>query len=103
MQKVIQRTCIGCNEKKDKRELIRIVLNKLGNIFIDDTGKSEGRGAYLCNNKECIEKAVKSKRLERSFKMKISEEVYEQIKEMMNQISKTEKETNKINGGDYIG
>lgn len=103
MQNVIQRTCIGCNEKKDKRELIRIVLNKAGNIFIDNTGKSEGRGAYLCNNKECIEKALKSKRLERSFRMKINEEVYEQIKKLISQINNTEKMTNRINGGDYIG
>lgn len=97
MQKVIQRTCIGCNEKKDKRELVRIVLNKAGNIFIDNTGKSEGRGAYLCNNKECIEKAVKSRRLERSFRMKIDERLYEQIKELASIM------TNKINGGEHIG
>lgn len=97
MRKIIQRTCIGCNEKKDKRDLIRIVLNKDGNIFIDNTGKLEGRGAYLCNSKECIEKAVKSRRLERSFRMKIDEKLYEQIKELATTM------TNKINGGDYIG
>ncbi len=77
MKKVVQRMCIGCNEKKDKRELIRIVLNKEGDISIDKTGKQEGRGAYICDNIDCLEKAIKSKRLEKSFEMKIEYEIYE--------------------------
>ena len=60
MKKQPQRTCMGCNEKKDKKELIRIVKNKEGIISIDRTGKQEGRGAYICDNIECLEKVIKS-------------------------------------------
>ena len=65
---------------KNKNELIRIVKNKDGEIFIDKTGKANGRGAYICNNISCLEKAVKSKRLERVFETKISEEIYESLR-----------------------
>lgn len=75
-----QRTCIGCNIKKDKRDLIRIVKNKSNEINIDKSGKLEGRGAYICDNINCLEKAIKSKRLERTFEMKISEDVYENLR-----------------------
>ena len=75
-----QRTCIGCNEKKDKKELIRIVKDKQGNINIDKTGKAQGRGAYLCDNINCLEKAIKSKRLEKAFEIKISDEIYESLR-----------------------
>ena len=90
MKKMPQRTCIGCNIKKDKKDLIRIVKNKENEISIDETGKQEGRGAYICNNIECLEKAIKSKRLERSFEMKITDEIYELLKRL-------------INGGEIIG
>ena len=70
----------GCNEKKDKRELIRIVLNKEGEILIDRTGKKEGRGAYICDNIECLEKAIKTKRLEKNFDTKIDEEIYNKLR-----------------------
>ncbi len=80
MKSLPQRTCIGCNEKKDKKELIRIVKDKQGNISLDITGKASGRGAYICNKVECLEKAVKSKRLEKSFEMKINEEIYESLR-----------------------
>ena len=80
MKKVVQRMCIGCNEKKDKRDLIRVVLSKTGEISIDKTGKQEGRGAYICDNIECLEKAIKSKRLERSFEMKIEDEIYDKLR-----------------------
>ena len=80
MKKIVQRMCIGCNEKKDKRELIRIVLSKNGEISIDKTGKMEGRGAYICDNIECLEKAVKSKRLERSFDRVIEEQIYDKLR-----------------------
>lgn len=75
-----QRTCMGCNEKKDKKDLIRIVKNKENEINIDRTGKMEGRGAYICDNIECLEKIIKSKRIEKIFDMKISEEVYEKLR-----------------------
>ena len=80
MKNLPQRTCIGCNSQKDKKDLIRIVKNKEEIISIDRTGKANGRGAYICDNVECLEKAIKSKRLERAFKTKISEEIYENLR-----------------------
>ena len=80
MKKQPQRTCMGCNEKKDKNQLIRIVKNKENEITIDKTGKKEGRGAYICDNIKCLEKLEKSKRLEKIFEMKISEEIYESLR-----------------------
>lgn len=90
MKKTPQRTCMGCNSKKDKKELIRIVKNNKNDITVDKTGKLEGRGAYICNNAECLEKVIKSKRLERALEIKISDEIYENLK-------------NLINGGEFIG
>ena len=80
MKKLPNRTCIGCGEQKTKKELIRIVKNQAGEIKVDKTGKLPGRGAYICNNSECLEKAVKSKRLEKSFEMKIDSSIYEDLK-----------------------
>ncbi|MCI8486413.1 MAG: YlxR family protein [Clostridia bacterium] len=75
-----QRSCIGCNIKKDKKELIRVVKDKDGNISIDKTGKANGRGAYICNNVQCLEKAIKSKRLERTFEKSIDAQIYENLR-----------------------
>ena len=72
--------CMGCNEKKDKRELIRIVLNKEGEITIDKTGKLEGRGAYICDKIDCLEKVIKTKRLERTLNTKIEDEIYNKLR-----------------------
>ena len=83
MKKQPQRTCMGCNAKKDKKDLIRIVKNKNGQITIDKTGKLEGRGAYICDNKDCLEKIIKSKRLERVFDIQISNEIYESLRGVM--------------------
>lgn len=80
MKKIPQRTCIGCNVQKNKNELIRIVMNKEGMIFVDKTGKANGRGAYICNNIECLEKTIKTKRLERTFDMQISNEIYDELR-----------------------
>ena len=80
MKKQPQRTCMGSSEKKDKKEFIRIVKNKNNEINIDKTGKLEGRGAYICDNIQCLEKVIKSKRLEKVFDMKISEEIYENLR-----------------------
>ncbi len=80
MKKIVQRTCMGCNSKKNKNELIRLVLNKSGEMFVDETGKAEGRGAYICNDIECLEKSIKTKRLERVFKTKINNQLYENIR-----------------------
>ena len=80
MKKQPKRTSMGCNIKKDKKDLIRIVKSKDGDIQIDITGKQNGRGAYICNNIECLEKLVKTKRLEKVFEMPISEEVYNNLR-----------------------
>ena len=85
MKKLPQRTCIGCNEVKDKNELIRIVKNKEGQIFIDKTGKANGRGAYICDNIECLEKMIKTKKLERTFETTISPEIYEKLRGEMSE------------------
>jgi len=89
MKKIVQRTCTGCNAKKDKKELIRIVINN-EEILIDETGKLPGRGAYICDNIECLEKAIKTKRLERTLKSNIDEKIYEDIRGVM--IGRTSKE-----------
>lgn len=82
-RKIPQRTCMGCQAKKDKRELVRIVRSPEGEIFVDLTGKKPGRGAYICPDLECLNKVVKSKRLERSLETTISEEIYEMLKEQL--------------------
>lgn len=73
------RKCIGCNETKPKKELIRIVKNQEGKIMVDPTGKAAGRGAYICCNSECLDIAGKSKRLQKSFEMNIPDEVFERL------------------------
>lgn len=75
--------CLGCQERKNKRELIRIVRSPEGEISIDPTGKKSGRGAYICNDLACLNKVIKSKRLERSLEVAISDEVYEKLKEQL--------------------
>ncbi len=80
MKRQPQRTCMGCNEKKDKKELIRIVKNNKNQISIDRTGKADGRGAYICDDIKCLEKVIKSKRLEKVFDYKISDEIYENLR-----------------------
>ena len=80
MKKQPQRTCMGCNQKKNKKVLIRIVKNKNNEISVDRTGKKEGRGAYICDDVNCLDKLIKSKRLERVFEMSISDEIYESLR-----------------------
>ena len=80
MKKIPQRTCMGCNEKKDKRELIRIVKNKDNEIYVDKTGKMEGRGAYICEDIKCLDKVIKSKRLEKVLDIHLSDEIYESVR-----------------------
>ncbi len=75
------RMCIVCRGQSDKKTLLRIVKNKDGEIFVDTTGKANGRGAYVCKNKECFEKLKKTKALNRAFKCNVSEEVYKRIGE----------------------
>ena len=78
-RKVPLRKCTGCREMKSKKELIRIVRNDEGEFSLDFTGKKQGRGAYVCPNLDCLEKAHKSKGLERSFKCAVPKEVYEHL------------------------
>lgn len=73
------RKCVSCNEMKHKKELLRIVCNKLGEVTIDKTGKKDGRGAYVCYSNACFEKARKTKALNRVFKKQVSEEVYNHL------------------------
>lgn len=80
-RKVPLRKCTGCHEMKDKRQLIRVVRTKEGDMSIDRTGKKNGRGAYICPSSACLEKAIKNKGLERSFKVNIPSEVYDALKE----------------------
>lgn len=80
VKKVPVRKCIGCQEMKQKKEMLRILKTTEEEIVLDTTGKKNGRGAYLCFSKECFEKAVKSKGLERSLKMHIPQSVYESLK-----------------------
>ena len=92
MKKIVQRTCMGCNETKDKKELLRIVLNKEENIKVDETGKASGRGAYICYNIKCLEKVIKTKRLERALKTKIDEKIYNDLRGVI--IDKSEQSKN---------
>lgn len=78
-KKIPMRQCIGCGEMKSKKELLRILKTAEGEISFDVTGRKNGRGAYLCFSKECLQKAAKTKGLERSFQMKIPSEVYERL------------------------
>lgn len=80
MKQMPQRTCAGCMQKKDKKDLIRIVKNKENQIFIDKTGKKEGRGIYICEKQECLEKAIKTKKIEKTFETSISEEIYNDLR-----------------------
>jgi predicted RNA-binding protein YlxR (DUF448 family) len=81
VKKIPMRQCIGCMASKPKKELIRIVKTKEGEIKIDPTGKTSGRGAYICNNIECLEKICKKKALNRSFSQEVDEVIYEKLKE----------------------
>ena len=79
-RKIPLRKCIGCGEMKDKRELVRIVRNKEGEISVDLVGKKPGRGAYICKSIECFDKAQKAKRLERAFSTRIEPEIYDTMR-----------------------
>lgn len=79
MNKETLRMCIACREMKDKRSLLRIVKNKEGKIFVDLTGKANGRGAYICKDIKCLEKVKKQKILNKIFKMMVDETVYKEI------------------------
>ena len=76
-QRVPMRMCLGCNEMKPKKELVRVVKSKEGEISLDLTGKKAGRGAYICKKAECLRLARKARRFEKSFSCSIEDSVYD--------------------------
>ena len=88
-KKIPMRMCLGCSEMKPKKELIRVVRSPEGDISLDFKGKAAGRGAYICRSTECLSKARKARRFEKSFSCRIEESVYEV---MMNELGTAEEE-----------
>lgn len=78
-KKIPMRMCVGCREMKPKKELIRVVRSPEGDVMLDRTGKAAGRGAYVCPNSACLEKARKAKTLERTLEASIEPAVYDQL------------------------
>ena len=91
------RQCTGCREMKSKKEMIRVLRTPENEIVLDATGRKNGRGAYVCLSQECLEKAVKTRGLERSLKTAIPDEVYEDLKKELNDIFSNYKTTQLIN------
>ena len=85
-KKIPMRQCVGCRNMKPKRELIRIIRTSEEEIQVDTTGKKNGRGAYICYSRDCFQKAVKNKGLERSFKQAVPAEVYGHLEKEMEEI-----------------
>ncbi len=86
VKKIPMRKCIGCNEMKEKKAMMRVLKCEEG-ILLDTTGKKNGRGAYLCKSEECLKQAIKTKGLERSLKVQIPAEVYEALKKEFSEIN----------------
>ena len=82
-KKIPQRQCMGCRERRAKRELIRVVRTPEGNVNLDFGGKLNGRGAYICPQSQCLKKALRSKALDRSLEVTIPEEVYQRLEKEM--------------------
>ena len=82
-KKIPQRQCMGCRERKAKRELIRVVRTPEGTVNLDFGGKMNGRGAYICPQMECLKKALKSKALDRSLEVTIPQDVYDRLEKDM--------------------
>ena len=86
-KKIPQRQCMGCRERKAKKELIRVVRKTDGTVSLDFSGKLNGRGAYLCPNMECLKKAQKAKALERSLEVPSPDEVFERLAKEMESVN----------------
>ena len=84
-KKIPQRQCMGCRERKAKKELIRVVRTPEGAVCLDFSGKLNGRGAYICPSADCLKKARKAKSLDRSLEVSIPEEVYDHLEKEMEQ------------------
>jgi len=82
-KKIPQRQCMGCRERKNKRDMIRVVRSPEGNVSLDFGGKAPGRGAYICPSAECLKRAIRSKALDRSLEITIPEEVYTRLEKEM--------------------
>lgn len=82
-KKIPMRKCVGCNESKSKKELVRIVRSPEGDISLDTTGKKSGRGAYICPSADCLKKAVKSKRIDKILEVTVPESVYEEAERLL--------------------
>lgn len=87
-KKIPVRQCVGCAEMKNKKELIRVIRTPEEEVVLDTTGRKNGRGAYICPNPECLKRAVRSKGLERSLKIAIPQEVYENLEKEMGAFAK---------------
>lgn len=87
-KKIPERTCIACNKKQEKKNLIRIVKNKENEIFVDETMKKPGRGTYICRDEQCLEKLIKSKKLNKVFEQDIENALYEKIRGVLIDSSK---------------
>ncbi|MBQ6675336.1 MAG: YlxR family protein [Ruminococcus sp.] len=85
VKKIPMRMCLGCNEMKPKKELIRVVKNAEGEISLDLTGKKNGRGAYICQSIDCLRAARKARRLEKSFQCRIDDSVYDSMEEELSE------------------
>jgi predicted RNA-binding protein YlxR (DUF448 family) len=83
VKKVPLRRCAGCSEQKSKKEFVRVVRTPEGDIILDDTGKANGRGAYLCKNGECVELAQKKRRLEGALKTKVPPELFAELERII--------------------
>lgn len=83
-KKEVLRKCISCHEQKDKNELIRIVRDKDKQVSIDESGKKNGRGAYICKNEKCLDNAIKKKLLNSALKTRINDEFYQEIRDYVN-------------------
>ena len=87
-KKIPMRQCIGCGVMKEKKELIRVVKTPEGDMTLDRSGRVNGRGAYICPNRECLEKAIKNKGLNRSFKMAVDADVIEKLRQEIDDIER---------------
>lgn len=85
-KKIPMRKCVGCQEMKSKKEMLRVIRTQEGEFLLDATGKKNGRGAYLCPSSDCLAKAISQKGLERSFKQAIPQDVYEMLEREMREI-----------------
>ena len=82
-RKIPQRMCVGCREKRDKKDLLRVVKSPEGDVSLDFVGKKPGRGAYVCRDAQCLKKARKSRALDRMLEVSIPDEVYEALERQM--------------------